>query len=251
MIIECHCTHIDIKLRVCLCLSTMHLTLCKTAENEDSFPTMFNPTQPEMSSSSSLASQCSSSYNLYLPKPETRHHPGFYPLSPPSSKWSPCPINYQILPSLSIIFATDCPPSEATIISHLDCCKASQVVLFPPIHSSPGGSDGKEFAWNVKDVDSIPGSGRSPGEGDGNPLQYSCLENPMDRGAQEAIVYGVAKNWTWQSNYVMTMWWWWFFQEPIIKHKLNHFSFYLTSLQLSPGSSPVIWTWFPGSSWFL
>jgi len=47
----------------------------------------------------------------------------------------------------------------------------------------PGGSDGKASACNVGDLDSIPGSGRSPGEGNGNPLQYSCLENSMDRGA--------------------------------------------------------------------
>ena len=46
----------------------------------------------------------------------------------------------------------------------------------------PGGSDGKESACNVGDMGSIPGSGRSPGEGNGNPLQYSCLENPMDKG---------------------------------------------------------------------
>ena len=47
----------------------------------------------------------------------------------------------------------------------------------------PGGSDSKTPAYNVGDPDSISGSGRSPGGGDGNPLQYSCLENPMDRGA--------------------------------------------------------------------
>ena len=47
----------------------------------------------------------------------------------------------------------------------------------------PGGSDSKESACNVEDPGSIPGSGRSPGEGNGNPLQYSCWENPMDRGA--------------------------------------------------------------------
>ena len=46
----------------------------------------------------------------------------------------------------------------------------------------PGGSDGKVSAYNVGDLGSIPGSGRSPGEGNGNPLQFSCLENPMDRG---------------------------------------------------------------------
>ena len=46
-----------------------------------------------------------------------------------------------------------------------------------------GGSEVKAFAWNEGDPGSIPGSGRSPGEGNGNPLQYSCLENPMERGA--------------------------------------------------------------------
>ena len=47
----------------------------------------------------------------------------------------------------------------------------------------PGGSDGKASVYNVGDLGSIPGSGRSPGEGNGDPLQYSCLENPMDGGA--------------------------------------------------------------------
>ena len=56
-----------------------------------------------------------------------------------------------------------------------------------------GGSDSKESACNAGDLGSIPGSGRSPGEGNGNPLQYSCLENSMDRGAWWATVHGVAK----------------------------------------------------------
>ena len=47
----------------------------------------------------------------------------------------------------------------------------------------PGGADGKVSAYNAGDLGLIPGSGRSPGEGNGNPLQYSCLENPMDGGA--------------------------------------------------------------------
>ena len=51
-------------------------------------------------------------------------------------------------------------------------------------------------ACNVGDLGLIPGSGRSPGEGNGNPLQYSCLENPMDGGAWWATVHGVAKSWT-------------------------------------------------------
>ena len=58
----------------------------------------------------------------------------------------------------------------------------------------PGGSDGKESACNAGDMGSIPGSGRSPGEGNGNPLQYSCLENAMDRGAWKSTVHGVTKS---------------------------------------------------------
>ena len=60
----------------------------------------------------------------------------------------------------------------------------------------PGGSDGKASACNAEDPGLIPGLGRSSGEGNGNPLQYSCLENPMDRGAWRAIVHGVMKSWT-------------------------------------------------------
>jgi len=62
--------------------------------------------------------------------------------------------------------------------------------------SSPGGSDGKESACNVGYLGAIPGLGRSPGGGHGNPLQYSCLENPMDRGAWWAAVHVVTTNWT-------------------------------------------------------
>ena len=61
--------------------------------------------------------------------------------------------------------------------------------------TEPGGSDGKE-SWNTEDQGSIPGLGRSPGEGNGNPLQYSGLENSMGREAWWAIVSGVAKSWT-------------------------------------------------------
>ena len=63
----------------------------------------------------------------------------------------------------------------------------------------PWWLSGKESACNAGaagDVGSIPGSGRSPGGGQGNPLQYSCLENPMDRGAWRATVHGVMKSWT-------------------------------------------------------
>ena len=64
----------------------------------------------------------------------------------------------------------------------------------------PGSPDDKESACNAGDLGSIPGLGRSPGGGNGNPLQYSCLENPMDRGAWQVTVHGVAKSRTWLSN---------------------------------------------------
>ena len=67
-----------------------------------------------------------------------------------------------------------------------------------------GGSDGKASAYNAGDPGSIPGSGRSPGEGNGNPFQHSCLENPMDGGAWEATVHGVAKSWTQLSDFTFT-----------------------------------------------
>ena len=72
----------------------------------------------------------------------------------------------------------------------------------------PGSLDGKASAYNVGDQGSISVSGRSPGEGYGNPLQYSCLENPVDRGAWWATVHGVAKNQTqlsdFSSYYILT-----------------------------------------------
>ena len=58
------------------------------------------------------------------------------------------------------------------------------------------GSEDKESARNAGDPGSIPGSGSSPGEGNGYPIQYSYLENPTDRGALQATVHGVAKSWT-------------------------------------------------------
>ena len=64
-----------------------------------------------------------------------------------------------------------------------------------------GGSDGKASACNVGDLGSILRLERSPGEENGNPLQYSCMENSMDRGAWQAIVHGVAKSQTRLSNF--------------------------------------------------
>ena len=65
----------------------------------------------------------------------------------------------------------------------------------------PGGSEVKVSASNVGDPGSIPGLGRYSGEGNGNPLQYSCLENPMDGKTWQATVHGVAKSWTRLSDF--------------------------------------------------
>ena len=86
----------------------------------------------------------------------------------------------------------------------------------PPLHTHPpftgdserdlpGGLDGKASAYNLGDLGSIPGSGRSPGEGNGNPLQYSCLENPMGGGAWWATVHGVKKSRTRLSDFTHSL----------------------------------------------
>ena len=71
----------------------------------------------------------------------------------------------------------------------------------------PGGLEGKASTCNEGDPGSIPELGRSPGEGNGNPLQYSCLENPIDGGAWEAAVHGVAKSQTRLSNFAFLSFW--------------------------------------------
>ena len=80
--------------------------------------------------------------------------------------------------------------------------KIKIVIIRHPIYSLgfPGGSDDKESACNMGDLGLIPRSGRSPGEGNGNPLRYSCLENPVDREARWATVHEFAKSWTWLSD---------------------------------------------------
>ena len=75
-----------------------------------------------------------------------------------------------------------------------------QIIKLPEFKGFPGGSDGKESACNAGDLGLIPQSGRYPGKGSDNPLQYSCLESLMDRGAWWATVYGVIKSWTQLSN---------------------------------------------------
>ena len=87
-----------------------------------------------------------------------------------------------------------CPPRSS---SPTDTRKGSSTKDFP------GGSDGKASAYNAGDLGSIPGSGRSSGGGNGNPLQYSCLENPMDGGAWWATVCGVTKSRTGPSDFTL------------------------------------------------
>ena len=95
-------------------------------------------------------------------------------------------------------------PSHSCGQSLCVSCSVLKVHLF--LHVSlfwgnfPGGLVVKNLPANAGDVGSIPGWGRSPGEGNGNLLQYSCLENSMDRGAWQVTVHGVAKSWTWLNN---------------------------------------------------
>ena len=69
------------------------------------------------------------------------------------------------------------------------------------MYDFPGGSDGKASAYNVGDPGSIPAPGRSPGEGNGNPLQYTCLENLMDEGTWQTKVHGVTESRTRLSDF--------------------------------------------------
>ena len=82
--------------------------------------------------------------------------------------------------------------------------KHKPAIYYPPVNTLgfSCGSNGKEFAYNAGDLGLIPGLGRSHGEGNGNPLQCSCLGNPMDKGIQQAKVHGVGsqKNQTWLSD---------------------------------------------------
>ena len=78
-------------------------------------------------------------------------------------------------------------------LSAITCTKIILTMNIDKTLGFSGGSEDEESACNAGDVGSVPGLGRSPGEGNGNPLQYSCLKNFMDRGAWLAIVHGVEK----------------------------------------------------------
>ena len=99
------------------------------------------------------------------------------------------------------------PESTSRISVFARCCWVTNCVTFQDViwrlhkdsvsssaRDFPGGSEGKAPAHNARDLGSIPGSESSPGEGNGNPLQYPCLENPMDGRTWWATVHGVAKS---------------------------------------------------------
>ena len=87
------------------------------------------------------------------------------------------------------------------VVSFLHICASISQVWYSGYRLIPGGSEDKASACHAGDQGLIPGLGRSPGEGNGNPLQYSCLENPMDGGAWWATVHGVTKSRTRLSDF--------------------------------------------------
>ena len=90
--------------------------------------------------------------------------------------------------------------NASTTTWHTECTNEC-ILAITLISLLPGGSDGKASVCNAGDPGSIPGSGGSPGEGNGSPRQYSCLENPMDCGAWQATIHGVAKSQTRLSDF--------------------------------------------------
>ena len=97
----------------------------------------------------------------------------------------------------SLIFLKQLDPQKQNIHVYSKKTKTKK----KPTYNFPGGSEVKASASNAGDPGSIPGSGRSPGEGNGNPLQYSCLENPMDGEAWQATVHRVTKSRTRLSDF--------------------------------------------------
>ena len=110
---------------------------------------------------------------------------------------------FLLRPRESINHCTDSPPrtprSRSQHLGHVLHCWCPGLTLrysgrYSRPRGFPGGSEGKVSAYNAGDLGLIPGSGRSPGEGNGNPFQYSCLENPMDGEAWQATVHGVTES---------------------------------------------------------
>ena len=105
-------------------------------------------------------------------------------------------------------------PSRSNSVSY---AAVDTLISYATGRTVPGGSDGKESAWSVGDLGLIPGLGRSLREGNGNPLQYSCLENPMDGGAWWTTTHGVTKSQIWLNNFTFTLCNWPVYWEVIWK----------------------------------
>ena len=115
------------------------------------------------------------------------------------NSWSKNPLGHsKYCCSVAQLYPTLCGPMDCSIVNStlnlLWYVNQEFVENCVSFYGFPGGSDGKASAYNAGDLGSILGLGRSPGEGHGNPLQYSYLENPMDRGTWEATVHGIAKS---------------------------------------------------------
>ena len=101
----------------------------------------------------------------------------------------------------------------------------------------PGGTVVKNppvNAGDTRDVGSVSGLGRSPGRGNGNPLQYSCLENPMHRGAWQVIVHGIAKSRTWLSDWAQHTSMYNLGKWKLYYHQVKYFGIYLNALLYNP-----------------
>ena len=132
--------------------------------------------------------------------------PRAFGLSGPWPRTTPQILTIWLLTSLCSDFCSGVILSWESSLGHLLFIKYQHLrsipsqALFSCCISFPGGSDGKEDTYSAGDLGSIPGPRKSSGKGNGYPLQYSFLENSMVRGAWQAIVHGVAKNWTQLSN---------------------------------------------------
>ena len=100
---------------------------------------------------------------------------------------------FDLIPPVESLLPHEVTYSQVPGIGHGCLWGVSILCVMNSCQDFPGSSVGKESGCSAGDLSSIPGSGRAPGEGNRNPLQYSCLENPMDRRAWQATVYGVAR----------------------------------------------------------
>ena len=102
--------------------------------------------------------------------------------------------------SVKCVFSSSCACDQTTFLYYFSFLVHCSVCL-----GLPWWPSGKESACNAGDLGLIPWLGRFPGGGHGNPFQHSCLENPMDRGAWQATVHGIAQSWTWLKQFSSSM----------------------------------------------